>query len=49
VRRIDKALPGFRVSSSGFLSVNAGLHGSEHLDSTALPPSLLAQAHDVIE
>jgi Asp-tRNA(Asn)/Glu-tRNA(Gln) amidotransferase A subunit family amidase len=24
----DKALPGFRVSSSGFLSVNAGLYGS---------------------
>jgi hypothetical protein len=23
-----KALPGFRVSSSGFLSVNAGLYGS---------------------
>jgi hypothetical protein len=28
VRRIDKALPDFRVSSSGFLSVNAGLYGS---------------------
>src|SRR2546423_5371535 len=24
----DKALPGFRISSSGFLSVNAGLYGS---------------------
>src|SRR5947209_19062832 len=24
----DKALPGFRVSSSGFLSVNADLYGS---------------------
>ena len=28
MRRIDKALPGFRVSSSGFLGVNAGLYGS---------------------
>jgi hypothetical protein len=28
VLRIDKALPGFRVSSSGFLGVNAGLYGS---------------------